>query len=65
MVWDREKQTYYILRRGDPWSVRTANGRYVCDFPAFCYSDITEKICFAADDDEVKRLVEEISQNPS
>lgn len=30
----------------------------VCDFPAFCYDmKATEKVCFAENDEEVKKIV--------
>jgi len=59
-VWDRSKQTYFIARRGNPWKVVSFDGtREICDYPAFLYNaDLEEAVCFAADDDAVKKAVE-------
>lgn len=61
MDWDRSKQTYFILRRGDPWSVVSVKGdNRVCEYPAYLYNNVLiEKICFAADDATVLALMEE------
>lgn len=59
--WDRSKQTYFILRRGDPWKIMDKEAtREVADYPAYLYSaDLSEAVCFAADDEAVKRLMAE------
>jgi hypothetical protein len=54
----RKNQRYFILRRGNPWSVRDIEGRYICDYPAYHYNDkLTDKICHAKSDEEVKQLL--------
>ena len=57
--WDRSKQTYFILRRSDPWTVRNMKTQeVVCDYPAFLYDNkLIEQICFAANDEEVREIV--------
>jgi hypothetical protein len=61
--WDRSKQTYFILRRGDPWNVSTIDGKYVCDFPAYFNQEETVKqICFANNDEEVLNIVSKIGE---
>lgn len=61
-MWDRSKQNYWILRRGDPWKViNSKTDETVCEYPACYYdSEVTKQICFAKDDEEVKKLVEQI-----
>lgn len=57
-MWDRSKQKHFVLRRGNPWSVCDMKGVYVCDFPAFSYDmDLVTKICFAENDEDVKKLL--------
>lgn len=61
--WDRSKQNYYVLRRGETWSVRKVRGdcEYICDWPAYyCDMELTKKVCFAENDATVKQLVESI-----
>lgn len=60
--WDRSKQNYFVLRRGNPWAVHYVREReeptYVCDFPAYHYDEkLMERICFAQSDDEVREIV--------
>lgn len=62
MVWDRKKQNYWISRKGNPWRVKSYYGnQYICDYPAGWYdTKLVEKICFASNTTEVKRLVDSI-----
>ena len=60
MDWDRSKQTYFILRRGRPWCVMSADcKRRICDYPAYyeCSEQMGRDICFAANDDAVRAIV--------
>jgi hypothetical protein len=58
-VWDRSKQTYFILRRGTPWKVMDMKGeRTVADYPAFLYNGLLEeRVCFAASDEAVVEIM--------
>ena len=58
-MWDRAKQNYWILRYGDPWKVISSKtNETICDYPAHNYDmEATEKICFAENDEEVKKIV--------
>lgn len=61
--WDRSKQNYFILRRGEVWSVHRFRGDNapVCDWPAYyCDMALTKKVCFAENDATVKQLVASI-----
>jgi len=62
MEWDRKNQRYWILRRGDPWKViNMKTNEEVADFPAFCYKKkLTDAICFAQNDEQVKELLKEV-----
>lgn len=57
--WDRSKQTYFIVRRGNPWHVRSVDGtRHVADWPAhFGNEELTRQVCFAESDDKVREIV--------
>lgn len=59
--WDRSKQTYFILRRGLPWKVFSIDGsREVADYPPFLYDEaLSREVCFAPDDDAVRRILKE------
>lgn len=52
-----KKRNYFILRRGEPWSICNRETRtHVYDYPAYFYDqDIIDKICFSKSDDEVKK----------
>ena len=64
MVWDRSKQTYWVLRRGNPWKVISMkDNREVCDFPAYGYHEKIDELCFAESDEKVKQIVEEIKKD--
>lgn len=63
MKMEQQKRNYFILRRGNPWTVRRRDETWgtkagiVCEYRAFWYDgDLIDKICFAKDDDEVKAL---------
>lgn len=59
--WDRSKQTYFILRRGNPWCVMSADcKRRVCAYPANyeCGEETGREICFAVNDDAVRAVVD-------
>lgn len=58
-TWDRSKQTYFIVRSGDPWQVLSMEGRrFVADFPAFFYDRrLIKAVCFAADDQTVRQIL--------
>lgn len=61
MTWDRSKQTFWILRRGDPWKVMDAQtDKSVAFFPANCYHECIDKICFATNVDEVKEIIKDV-----
>jgi len=59
MVWDRSKQNYWISRN-NRCIYSNAENRCVGHFTAYFFDDeLVEKICFAANDEEVKRLLED------
>jgi hypothetical protein len=64
MDWDRSKQKYFILRRGNPWKVISIDGeREIAKFPAYNYDKkLTEAICFAESDEKVRELLQGVVQ---
>lgn len=62
MELDRSKQKYWILRRGDPWSVRRVSedggdGGHVADWPAYFYDkEMSTTLCMAENDERAKEL---------
>lgn len=57
--WDRSKQKYLILQRGNPWKViAIATNKAIADFPAYNYDmKLIEAICFADNDDKIKEIL--------
>lgn len=60
MIWDRSKQNYWICNRYIPWIVySTHNNIFVCECKPFWDTKLLEDVCFAPDDETVKKLVEQ------
>ena len=63
--WDRSKQNYFIRAGKHTWKVLKMKGQEsVCEFPVGCLADKDiDQICFAQDDDEVKKVVSEMDMD--
>lgn len=62
-MWDRTKQTYWINRYRNPWSIiRVLDNTYVCDIVPFVNGYILQQICFATTNEEVMNIAEAISK---
>lgn len=60
-MWDRSKQKYWI-NRFSLSIIRVSDNKKVCDFPryiSFYNTALTEKICFANSDKDVKLVIDE------
>jgi hypothetical protein len=65
-MWDRDKQTYWISRRGNPWKViDIKTSEPVLDFPAnypICGEEL-EQLCFAENLDKARSIIQEIEKS--
>lgn len=62
-MWNKTKQTYWINRYRNPWSIiRVLDNEYVCDIAPFVNDAILRQICFAKTDDDVMNIAEAISK---
>ena len=67
MEWDRSKQNYWVLRRGDPWKViNNKTNKVVADYPKKYYDDgVLQSVCFAETDKQVIEALKQVEKNKS